>query len=146
VNNDANISVGTITDSNNNEIKIDNIANFSIQNGQNITTNEHKEEKHTVNYLTFGLEQFAVGVISEGVGGGMGNFASSFVKAPLLSFATSFAVKFPIKSGLDLGLNEVFGTSDDGFGMNINKHSSDDISKSVTEVESSFNYRNLTVK
>ena len=72
VTNDANISVGTITDSNNNETKINTASQFKILSDFDIAKNIFKKEEHKVELRSFLAMQFAIGLVSEFAGGTMG--------------------------------------------------------------------------
>jgi hypothetical protein len=78
VSGDANISVGTITDSNNNETKTDNTAKFSVLSDFDIAKNIFKKEEHKVELGSFLAMQFAIGFASELAGAAMGKVMSKF--------------------------------------------------------------------
>ena len=164
VSGDANISVGTITDSNNNETKTDNTAKFSVLSDFDIAKNIFKKEEHKVELGSFLAMQFAIGLVSEFAGGMAGKYFSKVAGEGFLLAGLSIApkgfeftpfvielatktipsgiAKFPIKSGLEslsLSAMEVSGINEthlDGANITENK----------TEVKSNFNYNNLVVK
>jgi hypothetical protein len=163
---DANISVGTITDGNNNETKIDNAAKFSVLSDFNIAKNIFKKEEHKVELGSFLAMQFAIGLVSEFAGGMAASYIGKAAENTFIAMALEnlpkgttlgrasiwtleamehlpeFAAKFPIKSGLEslsLSAMEVSGINEthlDGASITENK----------TEVKSNFNYNNLVVK